>query len=85
MRRCGLFLLAVLVAGCGVPVQVSREDARTVHRELTRNVLTAGEPSDASLNVLQQWGLADTTTNRYRRWADSPHLLEPIARICWSR
>ena len=60
MRRCGLFLLAVLVAGCGVPVQVSREDARTVHRELTRNVLTAGAPSDASLNVLQQWGLADT-------------------------
>ncbi|MEO8602131.1 MAG: alpha/beta fold hydrolase [bacterium] len=60
MHRMTPLLLAVLAVGCGVPVRVSREDPRTVHRELTRNVLTAGEPSDASLNVLHQWGLKET-------------------------
>jgi pimeloyl-ACP methyl ester carboxylesterase len=58
MRRlCTALLVALL--GCGVPVTVSREDPRTVHRELTRNVLTTNQSSDASRNVLYQWGLYD--------------------------
>lgn len=47
-----------MTIGCGVPVQVSRESPTAVHRQLTRNVLSAGEPSDASRNVLYQWELA---------------------------
>lgn len=47
-----------MAISCGVPVQVSRESPTAVHRQLTRNVLSAGEPSDASRNVLYQWELA---------------------------
>jgi hypothetical protein len=31
------------IAGCGAPVTVRRVDPRTVHRELTRSVLSAEE------------------------------------------
>ncbi len=58
--RSTIAALALLLIGCGVPVTVRREDARTVHRELTRNALTAGEASDATRNVLYQWELFDT-------------------------
>jgi pimeloyl-ACP methyl ester carboxylesterase len=53
-------LLALLLVGCGVPVQVRPEEPAAVHRQLTRSALSAGEPSEASLNVLYRWELADT-------------------------
>src|SRR5262245_3076227 len=59
MRTRAAIAVLALLGGCGVPVTVQREDARTVHRELTRNVLTAGEVRDATRNVLFQWELFD--------------------------
>lgn len=70
-------LSAVLVAaiGCGLPVRVSRESPTDVHRQLTRNVLSAGEPSDASRNVLYQWELAGPYNN------DPPAALAALHRV----
>jgi pimeloyl-ACP methyl ester carboxylesterase len=60
MRRLSEALVALaLVAGCGAPVTVRRVDPRTVHRELTANVLSAAVPSGATRNVLEEWDLAE--------------------------
>lgn len=64
MIRCrgvfGLvFLLPLLLAACAAPVTVERVDPRSVHRELTANVLTVGEESGASRNVLYRWDLTE--------------------------
>jgi pimeloyl-ACP methyl ester carboxylesterase len=53
-----VLVLPLLLAHCAVPVTVARVDPRTVHRELTANVLTVGEESGASRNVLYRWDLA---------------------------
>ena len=53
-----LFLPFVL-ATCSAPVTVERVDPRTVHRELTGNVLTVGEESSASRIVLDRWDLTE--------------------------
>src|SRR6266446_2041538 len=47
-----LAAISVLLAACGVPVGAVRVDARDVHRELTGNVLSTGELSRFSENVL---------------------------------
>lgn len=52
-------LVVVLLTGCGVPVQVSRESPRDVVRELTSNVLTTGKLSLATENVLHRWNLTE--------------------------
>ncbi|HEX4988823.1 MAG TPA: alpha/beta fold hydrolase [Candidatus Binatia bacterium] len=62
--RCrGVFglvlLLPLLLAACAAPVTVERVDPRSVHRELTANVLTVGEESGASRNVLYRWDLTE--------------------------
>ena len=54
-----IFLLPLLLAACAAPVTVERVDPRTVHRELTANVLTVGEESGASRNVLYRWDLTE--------------------------
>ena len=54
-----VFLLPLLLAACAAPVTVERVDPRTVHRELTANVLTVGEESGASRNVLYRWDLTE--------------------------
>ena len=55
-----LFLfLPFLLAACTAPVTVERVDPRTVHRELTANVLTVGEESGASRIVLYRWDLTE--------------------------
>jgi pimeloyl-ACP methyl ester carboxylesterase len=49
-----LFLLVLLVlTGCGAPVTVQQRSPRDVHRELTANVLSSGELSDFTRNVLR--------------------------------
>jgi hypothetical protein len=58
---CGL--LALLLAGCATPVGVERADSRSVHRELTGNVLSTGELSDFTQNVLRLGGLAEVAEN----------------------
>ncbi len=45
------------VAGCGTPVGVARIDPRDVHRALTSTVLSTGEPSQPTRNVLYQQDL----------------------------
>jgi hypothetical protein len=54
-----VFFLPFLLATCAVPVTVERVDPRTVHRELTANVLTVGEESNASRIVLYRWDLTE--------------------------
>ncbi len=49
-----VFLLPFLLAACAAPVSVDRIDPRTVHRELTANVLTVGEERGASRIDLDQ-------------------------------
>src|SRR6516165_5850170 len=54
-----VFFLPLFLATCAVPVTVERVDPRTVHRELTANVLTVDEESSASRNVLDRWDLTE--------------------------
>jgi pimeloyl-ACP methyl ester carboxylesterase len=54
-----VFLLPFLLGACAAPVTVERVDPRSVHRELTANVLTVGEESGASRNVLYRWDLTE--------------------------
>jgi pimeloyl-ACP methyl ester carboxylesterase len=53
------FFLPLLLVACAAPITVERVDPRTVHRELTANVLTVGEESGASRIVLDRWDLAE--------------------------
>jgi pimeloyl-ACP methyl ester carboxylesterase len=54
-----LAVLALLLAGCATPVGVERADSQSVHRELTGNVLSTGELSDFTQNVLRLGGVAE--------------------------
>jgi hypothetical protein len=62
MRR-GLAVLAagalVLPLGCASPTGIRRVDAREVHRTLTANVLSVGEPSVPTRQTLQRLGLRE--------------------------
>lgn len=40
-----LLVMALTISACATPISVTRVDPREVHRDLTRNVLSAGEPS----------------------------------------
>jgi len=64
--------LLAMAAGCGAPVTVLRVDPRTVHRELTRNVLSADVVSGATRTVLGEWDLVE-------RFGDSPE--EALAQL----
>jgi pimeloyl-ACP methyl ester carboxylesterase len=65
LRRSGVAAFAALwIGGCvTVPVRVERADPREVHREITRNVLAGGVPSDRSYQVLQRLGLRERFDN----------------------
>jgi hypothetical protein len=54
---CGVLAL-LLAAGCATPVEVERSDPPSVHRELTGNVLSTGELSDFTQNLLRLGGIA---------------------------
>src|SRR4029077_16450769 len=54
-----VFSLPFFLVTCAVPVSVERVDPRTVHREVTANVLTVDEESSASRNVLYRWDLTE--------------------------
>ena len=57
-----LLLMVVLLAvtGCAAAVKVHRADLRTVHKDLTRSVLTTGELSEHTHNVLHRHGVDAT-------------------------
>jgi len=64
VTRIELLAIAILVAGCAMPIGVKRMDPRAVHRTLTSNELTSGRPSVASRIVLQQRGLTEVFDER---------------------
>ncbi len=64
-RRLAVATLIVLAAACATPVGVREVDERTVRRTLTSNVLSAGEPSVPSRQVLLRLGL-------YERFKSDP-------------
>jgi pimeloyl-ACP methyl ester carboxylesterase len=57
VRGIAFALLAVLGAACAAPVSAVRVDPTVVHQELTGSVLSTGEPSRFSRNVLFLHGL----------------------------
>lgn len=58
-------VLCGAVLGCSTPVGVKRADPQWVHRELVRNVISSGELSTLTRNVLYSRDLVD-------RFADEP-------------
>lgn len=58
-RLAVLLVVGLLASACATPIGVVRGDAQTVHRALTRSVLSTGEPSGAIEQVLQWLGLAE--------------------------
>jgi len=52
-------VIALLAAGCGTPVGVSRIDPEAAYRLHTVSALSEGEPSEASKMVLRRLGLMD--------------------------
>ena len=52
-----LLVMALTLSACATPISVTRVDPRTVHAELTRNVLSAGEPSRFSEIVVNRAAL----------------------------
>jgi len=67
-RGCALALAILILAsnlGCSTPVGVARVDPRVVYRTLTSNVLSTGEPSNPTRNVLFRRGL-------YERFESKP-------------
>jgi pimeloyl-ACP methyl ester carboxylesterase len=60
VRRLALTVAVLLLAiGCATPIGVARKDPEAVHRYLTRNVLSNGEPSGPTLWTLQRLGLPE--------------------------
>ena len=59
VRLIGLSGILLIASACATPINVTQVDPTTVHRELTRNVLSAGEPSDFSQIILNRAGLFD--------------------------
>jgi len=59
--RSPALLLGVLLlaSACATPIGVSRADPQSLYRALTRNVLSAGEPSAPTEQLLQRRGLYD--------------------------
>lgn len=51
--------ILLLITGCSAAVSVHRADPRAVQRDLTRSVLTTGEMSEHSHNVLHRWGMTE--------------------------
>ncbi len=56
-RVVAIAVLLVVTAGCSAAVKVHRADPRDVLRHLTRSVLTTGEISEHTHNVLHRWDM----------------------------
>ncbi len=60
LARVAILFSIAAASGCATPVGVHRVDERRVHQILTANVLSTGEPSVASRQVLLRLGLFDS-------------------------
>ena len=58
-RLISLTGILLLASACATPISVTQVDPIAVHRELTRNVLSAGEPSSFSQIMLNRAGLLE--------------------------
>ncbi len=65
VSRATLLAALLLLPACGTPVGVTRANPRSVHRELTRSVLSSGDLSRSTVNVLFRRDLIE-------RFADQP-------------
>jgi pimeloyl-ACP methyl ester carboxylesterase len=81
-RRLAAVLVAVIVCGtpgCGAPIGVKRISVHDEHLQLTRNALTADEPSDIAQIILRRYNLVE----RYD--ADAPAALARLREVVVSR
>ncbi len=53
-------LFAFIVSGCATPVGVTRLDEQAANRQLSSNVLSTGEPSEYSRQLLERTALAES-------------------------
>jgi pimeloyl-ACP methyl ester carboxylesterase len=58
-----LFGVVLLAGACATPIGVSRADPQSVYHQLTRSVLSVGEPSAPSEQLLRRRGLYDRFTD----------------------
>jgi pimeloyl-ACP methyl ester carboxylesterase len=56
-------VILLVLAACAIPVQVERVDPRTVHRELTTNVISTGDLSEPTRIALHREDLYDYFDN----------------------
>ena len=73
--RIPLLMCALAMAGCSTPVGVRRVNPQAVHRRLTGNVLSNGQLSQATANVLYRRDLIE------RFYAQPERALPLLARI----
>jgi len=59
----GIFLTTIVLSGCASPVGVRRMDSQEAQRKLTENVLTGGNLSAPTMQILNRSGLAETFQN----------------------
>ncbi len=57
--RCLLLLAGLALGACATPISVKRVDSAAAHRALTANVLSTGNPSPFSMQILQRLGLEE--------------------------
>ncbi len=55
----GFAIIALFASACATPVGVTRLDEQAAHRELTANVLSTGEPSEYSTQLLERKALSE--------------------------
>ncbi|MGB3551809.1 MAG: hypothetical protein WA993_14050 [Candidatus Binatus sp.] len=59
----GLAIIILFASGCATPVGVSRLDEQAAHRELNANVLSTGNPSAYSTQILERTALSERFKN----------------------
>jgi len=67
-RSLGIWTIAITFivlfgSGCATPVGVTRLDEQAAHRELNANVLSTGNPSDYSTQILERTALSERFKN----------------------
>lgn len=68
-----VILTAAILAGCQTPVGVARVDAETVRHQLTQNVISSGETSPFTDNVLRVTALTDAYFDDPRKALNTLH------------
>lgn len=72
-RILALAVLAIVLNGCAAPIGVKRVDSREVQRELTSDVLSTGDLSHSTQNLLRYADLSDDYADRPGEVVDFVH------------